>query len=66
MKKLINNQNDYARESIEGLALAFPHVLRKLDRWQVVVRCDAPVAKKVGILWQWSSNPGPPEALMVK
>ena len=50
MKKLINDPNDCARESIEGLALAFPHLLRKLERWQVVVRRDAPVANKVALL----------------
>jgi dihydroxyacetone kinase len=50
MKKLINDPNAVARESIEGLALAFPHVLRKLDRWQAVVRRDAPIAGKAAIL----------------
>lgn len=50
MKKLINNPQEVARETIEGLALAYPHFLRKLDRWQAVVRCDAPTANKVALL----------------
>lgn len=50
MKKLVNNPNDVARETIEGLALAYPQFLRKLDRWQAVVRRDAPTPNKVALL----------------
>jgi dihydroxyacetone kinase len=50
MKKLINNPNEVARETMEGLALAFPHLLRKLDPWQAVVRREAPTANKVAVL----------------
>ncbi len=50
MKKLINNPNNVALESIEGLAVAFPNLLRKLDKWQAVVRRDSPILKKVAVL----------------
>lgn len=50
MKKLINDPRKVPRESLEGLALAYPQYLRVLDDVQVVVRKDAPVAGKVGVL----------------
>ena len=50
MKKLINNPDAVAAEAIEGLALAYPQYLRKLDGLMAVVRADAPVAGKVAVL----------------
>lgn len=50
VKKLINDPNQVAAETIEGLALAYPHLLRRLGNLQVVVRRDAPIKGKVGIL----------------
>jgi dihydroxyacetone kinase len=50
MKKLINDPNAVAAETIEGLALAYPHILRKLDGIQAVARNDAPVRGKVAVL----------------
>ncbi|MGA2327687.1 MAG: dihydroxyacetone kinase subunit DhaK [Bryobacteraceae bacterium] len=50
MKKLINDPNQVARETIEGLALAYPQYLRQLAGWQAVVRRDAPVQGKVAVL----------------
>ena len=50
MKKLINDPNAVAAETIEGLALAYSHILRKLDGIQAVARTDAPVPGKVAVL----------------
>ena len=50
VKKLINDPNQVARETIEGLALAYPQYLRQLEGWQAVVRRDAPVEGKVAVL----------------
>ena len=50
MKKLINDPNAVAAETLEGLALAYPHILRKADGAQAVVRLDAPVPGKVAVL----------------
>ena len=50
MKKIVNNPNDFAREVIEGLALAYPQYIRQLPGFQVILRKDAPVAGKVTIL----------------
>jgi phosphoenolpyruvate---glycerone phosphotransferase subunit DhaK len=50
MKKLINHPDRVAAEALEGLAAAHPHLLRKLDGLQVVVRADAPRQGKVAVL----------------
>jgi dihydroxyacetone kinase-like protein len=50
VKKIVNNPNDFAREVIEGLALAYPQYIRQLPGFQVILRRDAPVAGKVTIL----------------
>lgn len=49
-KKLINNPNRVASEVVEGLALAFPHLVRKLEGLQAVVRKDAPEPGKVAVI----------------
>jgi len=50
MKKLINNPLEVTDEMVEGIVNAFPHLLRKLDGANIVVRKDAPVSGKVGIV----------------
>ncbi len=50
MKKLINHPDRVARETIEGLCLANPHLLRPIEGVQAVIRRDAPVRGKVGVL----------------
>ncbi len=50
MKKLINRPEDVVRESLAGLAAAHPELLRVHFDPVYVVRADAPVAGKVGIV----------------
>src|SRR5882672_6307563 len=50
MKKLINHPDDVVREALEGLAAAHPETLRVNLRPAYVVRADAPLAGKVGVL----------------
>ncbi len=50
MKKLINDPNAVAAESVEGLALAYPHIIKKLDSIQAIARKDVPVPGKVAVL----------------
>lgn len=50
MKKLINDPNSVAWESLEGMALAYPKLIRKLDNLHSVARVDAPVAGKVAVV----------------
>lgn len=50
MKKLINAPEDVVREELEGMALAHPDLVRvSLDPF-IVVRADAPVQGKVGLV----------------
>jgi phosphoenolpyruvate---glycerone phosphotransferase subunit DhaK len=50
MKKLINDPNDVVRESLAGLAAAHPDQVRVLFDPTFVVRADAPVRGKTGII----------------
>ena len=50
MKKLINNVDDVVRESLAGLAAAHADLVRVEYDPAVVVRADAPVQGKVGIV----------------
>jgi dihydroxyacetone kinase-like protein len=50
MKKLINDPANVVRESLAGLGAAHPDLVRVDLESQIVVRRDAPVAGKVGIV----------------
>ncbi len=50
MKKLLNNPQDIVRESLEGLALAHADIIRVNFDPLYVVRRDAPVRGKVGVI----------------
>ncbi|MGL5328698.1 MAG: dihydroxyacetone kinase subunit DhaK [Peptostreptococcaceae bacterium] len=50
MKKIINNSSNVVSDMIEGIVLAHPSYLRKSDNGDILVRKDAPVANKVGLV----------------
>ncbi len=50
MKKLINSPEDVVTDALAGMAAAHPDLLRVDFENQIVVRADAPVAGKVGIV----------------
>jgi dihydroxyacetone kinase-like protein len=50
MKKLINDPDDVASETMEGLALAFPQLVRKLEGVRALVRSDTPILGKVAVV----------------
>jgi len=50
VKKLINRLNDVVREALEGMALAHSDLLRVDSGQQLIVRKDAPISGKVGIV----------------
>ncbi|PSP31326.1 dihydroxyacetone kinase subunit DhaK [Halobacteriales archaeon QH_10_67_22] len=50
MKKLINDPDDVVDEMLEGMVAAYPDQLRRLPDTQVLVRDDAPVDGKVGVV----------------
>lgn len=62
MKKLINNPNEVVTEMIEGMILAHPDKLKKLEGTSVIARKDAPVAGKVGIVSGGGSGHEPSHA----
>jgi len=45
MKKLINNADNVVNEMLEGMVLAHPRYVRRLDGTQVLVRRDSPIPK---------------------
>jgi phosphoenolpyruvate---glycerone phosphotransferase subunit DhaK len=51
MKKIINNPDDFVDEMIDGILLAHPDLVRRptADK-RILVRSDAPLAGKVGIV----------------
>lgn len=50
MKKLINDPENVVKEELEGIALAHPHLVRVHFDPNYIVRADAPVQGKVGVL----------------
>src|SRR6266850_947303 len=50
MKKFINEPEDVVKESLQGLGAAHPDLVRVDFENQIVVRKDAPVAGKVGLV----------------
>lgn len=50
IKKLLNDPNEVARETVEGLALAFPQFICQIEGLQAVMRKDAPIQGKVAVV----------------
>nr|WP_106784387.1 dihydroxyacetone kinase subunit DhaK [Lysinibacillus timonensis] len=50
MKKLINNPEQVVQEMLSGFVLAHPQYVRQLPNTSVIVRADAPVQGKVGLV----------------
>jgi len=50
MKKIINDPTKVTNEMIEGFVAAFPQQVRRLEGVNVVVRRDAPILGKVGVI----------------
>lgn len=62
MKKIINHPEQVVQEMLEGLVLAHPEKLRLLEGTSVIVRKDAPVADKVGVISGGGSGHEPAHA----
>jgi len=50
VKKLINNPDDVVREELQGLAIAYPDIVKVHFDPNFVYRADAPVKGKVGVI----------------
>jgi dihydroxyacetone kinase-like protein len=62
MKKLINEPADVVDEMLEGMVSAYPDRLRRVEGNEVLVRADAPVEGKVGIVAGGGSGHEPTHA----
>ncbi|MFC6718828.1 dihydroxyacetone kinase subunit DhaK [Natrialbaceae archaeon GCM10025810] len=62
MKKLINDPENVVDEMLDGMVAAYPDRLRRLDGTNVLVRNDAPVDDKVGIVSGGGSGHEPTHA----
>ncbi|MFC7443115.1 dihydroxyacetone kinase subunit DhaK [Laceyella putida] len=62
MKKIINHPEQVVEEMIEGMVLAHPMRLRRVPETRVLVRKDAPVAGKVGLISGGGSGHEPAHA----
>ncbi len=62
MKKLINEPDDVVDEMLDGMVAAHPDYVRRLDGLEVLVRADAPVDGKVGIVSGGGSGHEPTHA----
>ncbi|MFC7115778.1 dihydroxyacetone kinase subunit DhaK [Natronoarchaeum sp. GCM10025703] len=62
MKKLINEPEDVVDEMLDGMVAAYPDRLRRLDDAEVLVRADAPIDGKVGIVSGGGSGHEPTHA----
>ena len=62
MKKLINDPENVVDEMLEGMLAAYPDRLRRLDGTEVLVRADAPVDGKVGLVSGGGSGHEPTHA----
>lgn len=62
MKKLINDPENVVDEMLDGMVAAYPDRLRRLDGTNVLVRNNAPVDDKVGIVSGGGSGHEPTHA----
>jgi dihydroxyacetone kinase-like protein len=62
MEKLINDPQDYVTEMLDGIVAANPESVRRLPDTQVLVREDAPVDGKVGVVSGGGSGHEPTHA----
>lgn len=62
MKKIINDPEQVAQEMITGMLLAAPNKLKQLKDTTVIMRKDAPIKKKVGIVSGGGSGHEPAHA----
>jgi len=62
MKKLINSPEAVVDEMLDGMVAAYPESVRRLDDTTVMVRADAPVDGKVGVVSGGGSGHEPTHA----
>src|ERR1700752_2468398 len=59
MKKLINQPEDVVKEALAGMLAAHPDLIRVDFEQQIIVRRDAPIKGKVGVISGGGGGPEP-------
>ena len=62
MKKVINVPEQVVEEMLQGMTLAYPQYLRRVDGFDVLVRVNSPVTGKVGLISGGGSGHEPSHA----
>lgn len=62
MKKIINNPDQVVEDMLRGVVAAFPNSLKVLPNSTIIVRKDAPVQNKVGLVSGGGSGHEPAHA----
>ncbi|SDK02058.1 dihydroxyacetone kinase subunit DhaK [Sediminibacillus albus] len=62
MKKIINDPNQVVQDMIKGMAAAFPECIKHLPETTVIVRKEAPIHHKVGLVSGGGSGHEPAHA----
>ncbi|MBU3154381.1 dihydroxyacetone kinase subunit DhaK [Clostridium estertheticum] len=62
MKKLINNPESVVEEMLEGMVMAHPNYIKKLENVDVIVRKDSPISGKVALVSGGGSGHEPAHA----
>ncbi|QJW46257.1 dihydroxyacetone kinase subunit DhaK [bacterium BFN5] len=62
MKKIINNAEQVVEEMLQGVVLAHPQYVKRVDGYNVLVRANSPVAGKVGLVSGGGSGHEPSHA----
>jgi len=62
MRKLINDPDEYVEEMLQGMVAAYPKRMRRLEDTEVLVRTEAPIEGKVGIVSGGGSGHEPTHA----
>lgn len=62
MKKVINVPEQIVEEMLQGMALAHPQYLKRVEGFDVLVRANSPVANKVGLVSGGGSGHEPSHA----
>jgi dihydroxyacetone kinase-like protein len=62
VEKLLNEPRDFVPEMLEGFTAAHPDQVRRVNETDVVVRADAPISEKVGVVTGGGSGHEPMHA----
>jgi dihydroxyacetone kinase-like protein len=65
MKKFVNDPKDFVPEMLQGIALANPDTLKYVPDYNLIMRVDAPIDRKVSIMQGSGSGHEPAHVMIV-